>query len=501
MRSQSASWRTASLAVSLSFVVATSGFAVQDAQSRAAKPAEAEAVLKLSPAVTAAELEFHVRFLAADERKGRMTGSPEADQCASYLSKVFEREGLLPAGDAGTYLERVPLVRMTVSAPPQMRFAGAQGGPLDLAFGVDFNFGIPPKAGAALKLVQVKAKSDLPATADPKVALFVDATTNERRHWLEDAGLGNGAGFGLLLVPGGDKPGRARDGSDLNAITRATGDEQPVSSVHVNGPALERLRSGTVATIDIEPHIVREVIQGSNVVARIAGVGTKEHPDMARETLVVTAHYDHLDQGHAHGGATATKEDVIYNGADDDASGVAAVLEIAGAMAKEPPPARSVLFVLVTGEEIGLLGTEEYLDHPLAPLKDTVANLNFEMIGRPDPKVGGAGHLWLTGFDLTNLGPAFAAAKLEIAPDPYPKEHFYERSDNIAFVHRGVIGQTLSSYNLHTDYHTPADEADKIDFVHMEGCTQAGLAAVEMIASGALTPQWVEKPRKSTPKR
>ena len=71
--------------------------------------------------------------------------------------------------------------------------------------------------------------------------------------------------------------------------------------------------------------------------------------------------------------------------------------------------------------------------------------------------------MWLTGFDLTNLGKAFAAAGLAVAPDPYPEEHFFERSDNIAFVRRGIVGQTLSSYNLHKDYHRPSDEVERLD--------------------------------------
>jgi hypothetical protein len=511
MRLRSAWSRTASAAVSIPILVALTSFMVLASfavptgfaagPSDDGKAADAAAAVNLSPAVTAAELEAHVRFLAADERKGRMTGSPEADQCAAYLARIFEREGLAPAADDGTFLERVPLVRSGMSAMPHMKLVPEKGEPLDLVFGSDFNFAVPPRAGSGLKVVHVESKDELPAAADPKIALFVDARSSDRKQWMEDAHLGRGEGFGLLLVPGSSRRGEPLGFERSISITRAgVGEELPVPSVRVNGAALEQLRSGAAISVDIEPHAVREAILGSNVVARIAGVGTREKPELARETLVVTAHYDHLEQRHAHGGATKPGEDVIYNGADDDASGVAAVLEIAGAMAARKPPVRTVLFVLVTGEEIGLLGTEEYLDHPLAPLKDTVANLNFEMIGRPDPKVGGAGHLWLTGFDLTNLGPAFAAAKLAITADPYPKEQFYTRSDNIAFVHRGVVGQTLSSYNLHTDYHTPADEADKIDFAHMEGCAKAGLAAVELIASGELTPEWTTK-SKSTPHR
>ncbi len=485
-------------------VVAGSGTAQAPATTTATrKPAATAANVELSPAITSRELEAHLRFLSADEQRGRMTGSPQAEACAAYLAEVFAREGLAPAGDAGTFLEHVPLVHTSVSGTPHLRLLVVSGDPIELAFGSDFSFQTPPASGTKLRVVVAKSAADLPKEASRDIALFLDAPTPDRKQWLEDAHLGRGEGFGALLVPGSEKSGKPRDAARSEGIERGTAAASGFGSVRVNGDALARLRSGSVRAIDIDPHAAREDVHGSNVVACIRGVGTSAKPELARETLVVTAHYDHLDPKHGHEDAASADPtvDTIYNGADDDASGVVAVLEIAGAMAAAKPPARTVVFVLVTGEEIGLLGTQEYLDHPFAPLENTVANLNFEMIGRPDPKVGGVGHLWLTGFDLTNLGPAFTAAKLAILPDPYPKEDFYHRSDNIAFVNRGVVGQTLSSYNLHKDYHTPRDEVDKIDFAHMEGCTKAGLAAAQLIASGDLTPEWAEKPPKREPRR
>jgi len=182
--------------------------------------------------------------------------------------------------------------------------------------------------------------------------------------------------------------------------------------------------------------------------------------------------------------------DTIYNGADDDASGVAAVLEIAGALGRGGELAHDVVVLLATGEEIGLLGTEHYLDAPVVPLERTLMNLNFEMIGRPDAKVGGRGNLWLTGDDKTNLGALLRERGFRIAADPRPDQHFYERSDNYAFVLRGVIGQTLSSYDLHTDYHAPSDEADTLDFEHLTSATEAGLKAVRLVAGGEVEITW-----------
>jgi Zn-dependent M28 family amino/carboxypeptidase len=234
----------------------------------------------------------------------------------------------------------------------------------------------------------------------------------------------------------------------------------------------------------------REMLPAFNVIGRIQGVGTATAPELASQAIVISAHYDHLDVVARNSTDPAVVEDVINNGADDDASGCSAVLELAEAFGAGPAPARTLIFFFATGEEIGLLGTDWYIEHPVVPLANTVCNLNFEMIGRPDPLAGGPGKMWLTGYELSNLGPEFAKAGLAVVVDPRPKENFFRRSDNIAFVNRGIVGQTLSTFNLHTDYHHVTDEADKLDYQHMEGCVKAGLECARMLASGAITPAW-----------
>jgi Zn-dependent M28 family amino/carboxypeptidase len=247
-----------------------------------------------------------------------------------------------------------------------------------------------------------------------------------------------------------------------------------------------------------------------NVVGVLDGAGTPDRPGLADEAIVVTAHYDHIGVASAPGagahgvvGGTAGAAadgaapdggapDLVYNGADDDASGVAAVLELAAAMADGPPPARDVVFLLVTGEEVGLIGTSAYVERPVVPLERTVYNLNFEMLGRPDEAAGGAGVLWLTGYERANVGPAWAAAGLAVVADPHPEQHFFERSDNIVFVRRGVVGQSLSSFGLHADYHTVRDEADTLDYAHMQTAVRTALSALRMLADGSVDPAWVE---------
>lgn len=219
------------------------------------------------------------------------------------------------------------------------------------------------------------------------------------------------------------------------------------------------------------------------VAVNVVGVLPGSDSKLRDQAILVDAHYDHLGVGEPVDG------DSIYNGADDDASGTVAVLEIARALAAGPRPKRTVVFLATTGEEVGLLGTRWYIAHPVVPLERTVANLEIEMIGRPDSLAGGRGKGWLTGYERSTMGSMFERAGIAIVPDPHPAQSFFTRSDNIAFARRGIPAHTLSSYNLHTDYHTPADEADRVDLDHMTGVIRAGARAVRLLANGPV-PRW-----------
>jgi hypothetical protein len=217
-----------------------------------------------------------------------------------------------------------------------------------------------------------------------------------------------------------------------------------------------------------------------NVVGMVRGA----NPELRDEAIIVGAHYDHVGVGRAVGG------DSIYNGADDDASGVVTVLEVARALASGPPPARTVIFLLTTGEEVGLLGTRWYIQDPVVPLERTVADLQVEMVGRPDPAAGGAGSAWLTGYARSTIGRDLAAAGIPIIDDPRPDQGFFQRSDNIAYACVGIPAHTLSSFGLHADYHTPDDEVERIDMEHLTSVVEAAVGAVRTLADGQ-RPAWL----------
>jgi hypothetical protein len=239
------------------------------------------------------------------------------------------------------------------------------------------------------------------------------------------------------------------------------------------GPAL----FSSFAALDTVPASKRRT--AVNVVGILRGAD----PVLKDSVILIDAHYDHLGIG------KPVQGDSIFNGADDDASGTVAVMEIARAMASGPRPKRTVIFAATTGEEVGLLGTRWYLQHPVAPIANMTANLEIEMIGRPDSLAGGPGRAWLTGFERSTMGSMFANAGLPIVADRRLDQSFFTRSDNIAFARAGVPAHTLSTYNMHDDYHTVRDDASRVDFAHMTGVIRAGAAATRLLADGP-APTW-----------
>jgi hypothetical protein len=278
-------------------------------------------------------------------------------------------------------------------------------------------------------------------------------------------------------------PGSARAARFLAERMRSYGLEpagdssyfQRVSYEVVRGPEGEVLRlpgdngadsAGVVRVIDY------------NLIGLIRGTDSA----MRDQAVVLGAHFDHVGIG------KPVQGDSIYNGADDDASGVATVLAAARALAGAPPR-RTVIVLLTSGEEFGVLGTRWYADRPSFPLSGTIAGLQVEMVGRPDSLAGGPGRLWLTGYERSTVGETLTTAGLPVVPDPRPSYRFFERSDNIVFALRGIPAHTLSSFGMHADYHQPSDEVDRIDFAHLEQAADHVTRAARLLADGP-APAW-----------
>jgi hypothetical protein len=214
-----------------------------------------------------------------------------------------------------------------------------------------------------------------------------------------------------------------------------------------------------------------------------------------REAIMLSAHLDHLGVNEAVPG-----DDKIFNGADDDGSGSVAVLELARALATGKRPRRTIYFVCFGSEERGGLGSRHFIDNPPVPLTQIVADLQFEMLGRRDPKVA-AGTLWLTGFERSNLGPELARNGAALVADPHPDQRFFQRSDNYPLALRGVIAHTISSFGLHTDYHRPSDDVSKIDFLFMTRSLNSLVRPIRWLADSDFRPAWLPGQAPTRPTR
>jgi hypothetical protein len=435
---------------------------------------------ELVPEILALELEAHVRFLASDELAGRALGSPGLRRAADYLARALAAYGLEPAGDAGSYLQAVPLLRVLPRGAPTLEFTTQGGERVAATWGVDFRAQVRgrPDPERSLRLRVVRSEAELPAKASSEEALLVSAPARTRRAWLEARGWERGRGFALDVLEGPKTAGQP--GGTESAQLGPLREPQSADSITLRGPLLERALAGDFVSVKLRWQVSAEELADANVVAVKRGKDPR--------AIVFSAHYDHIGEAPAQADAPSAG-DRVFNGADDDASGCALLLELAGALAALESE-RTLIFLFATGEERGLIGTERYLDAPAVPLERTLANVNFEMIGRPDELAGGFGALWLTGFDKSNLGPAWRELGLAIVADPRPEQNFYERSDNIAFVRRGIVGQTLSSYNLHSDYHRVSDHAELLDYEHMQAAARMVLGAVQPLCAGTLEPRF-----------
>jgi Zn-dependent M28 family amino/carboxypeptidase len=209
-------------------------------------------------------------------------------------------------------------------------------------------------------------------------------------------------------------------------------------------------------TLTLTQRLVEADVAAPNVVGLLEG----SDPDLRDEYVIFSGHMDHVGIG-----APDANGDSIFNGADDDASGTVAVIEIAEAVASlSTPPRRSMLFLLVSGEEKGLWGSEYYSDNPSVPVESIVANFNTDMVGRnwPDTIVAiGKEHSDL-GQTLERVNAAHPELGMTAIDDLWPEESFYTRSDHFNFARKGV--PILFFFNgTHDDYHGRDDELDRID--------------------------------------
>lgn len=433
-------------------------------------------------------------YLAGDALAGRGSGTPQERQAAEYVAGELRRYGIAPAGDAGGYLQHVALEYRSVASQPVLSFEGqgqtehwTNGGEIAVESLTE-----PEIVGPLQKLDPNDTKAEVKSGA---VVLFTspaDVTAWKQAYEFSHRGAA------LVLVPESPALKSAWDEAArqfprlpprIKALPRVSGIAE-MSMVVVRNDALEKLTplpEGT--TIRLEARL-KPAKPGEtwNTVGMIAG----SDPSLRDEAVLFSAHLDHL------GTKRKGRRKVIYHGADDDASGVSAVLELARAIAAGPRPRRTVLFALFGSEERGGLGSTYFCEFPPTSLSHIVAALEFEMLGRPDSAIP-KHKLWLSGYERSDLGSELAAHGAPLVADPHTDENFFERSDNYPLALKGVVAHTVSSFGLHHDYHRPSDTLARIDFPHLDEAIEEMIAPAEWLVNSDFTPHWKNE-KKSEPR-
>ncbi len=438
--------------------------------------------------ITAGDLRLRIGALAHDSMRGRATPSPELDKAARHIARRFEEFGLRPA-DGDSYLQAYPLTASRAGSPGRqlLEIDGPGGGTIAAA---DY-LAVPGGRGQAAGPLVIVA----PGGADPPAGSIAvtPVAPEELRSGLESVrGILDGGAVAVLLAV--DAPDDYFDGIrrfyERERLSVGMPEELGAPVALVRTHALpETLRTAiasggntTAYEATVRTHSEFREEGAYNTIGWIEG----SDPDLRGEFIVFTAHMDHVGVGRPVDG------DSIYNGADDDASGTAAIIELAQAFASlETPSRRSLVFMTVSGEERGLLGSAWYAENPLFPLGATVANLNIDMIGRNwrDTVVAIGADESTLGTTLQETVREHPELGLEVIDDPWPEENFYFRSDHYNFARKGVPILFFFT-GTHEDYHGPNDEADRILYDKTARITRLIYHLGQRLADADGRPEW-----------
>ncbi len=417
-----------------------------------------------------------VSFLASDEMAGRNTPSKELEIASAYVAARFRGAGLEGLGADGSFYQTTEII---------------QTGPA--ASGLQLTLDDKPVATARVlfgtgEVVQIEGELKTAAEGSEAAAPVV----------MDDLSLppqlrGNPAG----VIAMWSRRVKTLAESGASSVFVRTPQDSPLwqitSAIVANPIRLPSQFDFVVPVVLLDDtvqagQLVRATIPANTQIAapvhNVIGVLRGSDAELSQQAIIISAHLDHI-------GTRGDGEDRINNGADDNATGVTAVLAMADAFAAlKNRPQRSVIFMTFWGEEKGLLGSKYFAQHPLWPLDQIVANINIEMIGRPETNAEEMA--WGTGWTHSNLGDQMAAGAARVGVRIFHHEQFsemlYARSDNYSFVQAGVIAHSFSAGSLHTDYHQPSDEVEKLNIRHMTRVIQGLFAGTLPIASGELTP-------------
>jgi hypothetical protein len=531
------------------------GQSASTAGSTAQKPARPKTVTDAATHITAEQLKDYLDFIASDELEGRDTPSHGLDIAAKFIAVHLSRWGLKPMGEQvasnqRSYFQRIPLRRDRID-PAQTSltlndqrfsfgdgllamptgFSGSASGPLvyvgdgwlikakniNAYQGIDvkgkiliaINAGMPPGVTEADLTGTVGESWDYPLTYARRhgaAGIILIPSREALANWerqrqarLEQSNLAAPS----LEEPGGPElalswpriPIVTASAALTTALLQGEGrDPAEFFGRNAEGKLPPSFALDPNKKLSITVGLKSEAAMTQNVVAVVEG----SDPVLKHEYVTIGAHYD---------GAvgTPTPPDSIYNAADDNASGTAALLAMAEALMRGPRPKRSILFIWDAGEERGLLGAYHFTAKPPVPLDKIVAHFNIDMIGRTRNGAVTPANEGLAGPDeVFVVGPrsmstelsqtvdavndSYLKLKLNYRYDNQNNQFFFPRSDHAPYLQQGIL--ILSWFTgLHEDYHRPSDSADKIDYQKMVKITRTLFVTAWLLADAAKRPQ------------
>lgn len=456
--------------------------------------------------ITEAELKEHLFVYASDEFEGRETGTPGQKKATEYIRKEYEKLGISAAKSDGDYFQKVPLETkkvphgsLTINGIEHMigegflTFSASQSAFESVIYA---GYGVEEGDYSDFSNIDVKDKVVLIKAGEPKNedGMFTLSGTTESSKWgdpneslaMKDELLQSKGAKGMLYYDMDNYQRFTRyfqymKNNDSGQLSIKSAHKDSKFAIYLNSVVAKEILpnidtnhtpSEVKTTLKVATETENGEIESENVVALLKGT---EKPE---EYVIISSHLDHI-------GVTADGQ--INNGADDDGSGTVALLEIAEAFKKAADegrgPKRSIIFLHVTAEEKGLLGSQYYTDiEPIIPLEKTVANLNIDMIGRIDPKrEGDRNYIYLIGSDKLSsdlhelseeVNNEFMNIELDYTyNDENDPNRFYYRSDHYNFAKNNI--PIIFYFNgTHNDYHRPGDTPDKINYDLLENRTR-----------------------------
>ena len=440
----------------------------------------------------------HMNILAADEMMGRKPGHDGNLIAGRYIAEQFKALGLKPANN-GSYFQNIGLETVN---PPKTGSISTDQGSAEIVqdfilrggdgFQGDYEYVKLPYAWVGegyddYKGVDVKGKIVVAKLGEPNGnpnAFF--------RSGSQKAKLAQERGAVALIEIFESPSGWSRMSRFFGRPStglKAQGAGADLPNIWISSETAGKIFAdkGNLK-IDISKKETKE-LQAYNVAAILEG----SDPKLKDEYIILSAHFDHV--GFGAGAGKVTPEDTIFNGARDNAFGVVAVLAAAESFAKVKPK-RSVLFLALNGEEMGLLGSRFYAENPLIPLNKSVFNMNCDGAGYND-----TGLLTIIGMDRTGAKDEFqkaaAAFGLKAIDDPAPEQNLFDRSDNVSFAAKGIPAPTYSpgftafDAEINKYYHQNLDNPDNIDHNYLLKYAQSYTYAARLIANRKEAPKWI----------